>query len=295
VIPERSELPLPKLAAASALSQQHPVWLCDVWGVVHNGAAAIPEACDALIRHRRNGGVVVLLTNAPRRWPRVVALFDRFGVPPEIYDRVVSSGDVTRGLIEMRAGQSIFHLGPDRDHDLTVDLPVRFTSFAEAEAVLCTGLLDDHLESVADYEPLLAEMQQRDMTMICANPDKVVHVGERLFPCAGLLAERFAAIGGQVEMAGKPYPPIYRAALDQAREVLGRNFAADEILAIGDSVATDMAGAALNRIPALFISQGIHREEIDGVGGEGLAALISAAAPGIAIVGYMDTLRWGRT
>ena len=288
-------MPLPKLAAASALSQQHPVWLCDVWGVVHNGAAAIPEACDALIRHRRNGGVVVLLTNAPRRWPRVVALFDRFGVPSEIYDRVVSSGDVTRGLIEMRAGQSIFHLGPDHDHDLTVDLPVRFTSFAEAEAVLCTGLLDDHLESVADYEPLLAEMQQRDMTMICANPDKVVHVGERLFPCAGLLAERFAAIGGQVEMAGKPYPPIYRAALDQAREVLGRNFAADEILAIGDSVATDMAGAALNRIPALFISQGIHREEIDGVGGEGLAALISAAAPGIAIVGYMDTLRWGRT
>ena len=99
----------------------------------------------------------------------------------EIYDRVQSSGDVTRGLTEMRAGQSIFHLGPDRDHDLTVDLPVRFASFAEAEVVLRTGLLDDHLESVADYEPLLAEMQQRDMTMICANPDKVVHVGERLF------------------------------------------------------------------------------------------------------------------
>jgi HAD superfamily hydrolase (TIGR01459 family) len=288
-------LPLTKLEAASALSQQHPVWLCDVWGVVHNGAAAISEACDALIHHRRNGGVVVLLTNAPRRWPRVVALFDRFGVPPGIYDRVVSSGDVTRGLIEMRAGPSIFHLGPDRDHDLTVGLPVRFTGFAEANAVLCTGLLDDHLESVADYEPMLAEMLERDMTMICANPDKVVHVGERLFPCAGLLAERYAEIGGQVEMAGKPYPPIYRAALDQAREILARDVTTDQVLAIGDSLATDMAGAADNGFPALFISQGIHREEIDGVGGEGLAALISAAAPGIAIVGYMDTLRWGRT
>jgi len=288
-------LPLPKLDAASELSRQHPVWLCDVWGVVHNGAAAISEACDALIRHRRNGGVVVLLTNAPRRWPRVVALFDRFGVPPGIYDRVVSSGDVTRDLIEMRAGQSIFHLGPDRDHDLTVDLPVTFTSFAGAEAVLCSGLQDDNLESVADYEAMLAEMLRRRMTMICANPDKVVHVGDRLFPCAGLLAERYAEIGGQVEMAGKPYPPIYRAALRHAREVLGRDFATDEVLAIGDSLATDMAGAARNHIPALFIRQGIHRDEIAGVGGEGLAALIADAAPDIAIVGYMDTLRWGRS
>ena len=287
-------MPLTKLESASALSRQHPVWLCDVWGVVHNGASAISPACDALIRHRQNGGVVVLLTNAPRRWPRVVALFDRFGVPPGIYDRVVSSGDVTRDLIEMRAGQNIFHLGPDRDHDLTVGLPVKFTSFAEAEAVLCTGLLDDHLESVADYEPMLAEMRRRQMTMICANPDRVVHVGERLFPCAGLLAERYSEIGGQVEMAGKPYPPIYRAALAQARGVLGRDFGLDEVLAIGDSLATDMAGAARSGIPALFISQGIHREEIDGVDGEGLAALISAAAPAIAIVGYMDTLRWGR-
>ncbi len=288
-------MPLTKLEAASALSQQHPVWLCDVWGVVHNGAAAISEACDALIRHRRNGGIVVLLTNAPRRWPRVVALFDRFGVPPGIYDRVVSSGDVTRRLIEMRAGQSIFHLGPDRDHDLTVGLPVRFTGFVEADAVLCTGLLDDHLETVADYEPMLAEMLERGMTMICANPDKVVHVGERLFPCAGLLAERYAEIGGQVEMAGKPYPPIYRAALDQAREILARDVTTEQVLAIGDSLATDMAGAADNGFPALFISQGIHREEIDGVSGAGLASLISAAAPGIAIVGYMDTLRWGGT
>jgi HAD superfamily hydrolase (TIGR01459 family) len=224
----------------------------------------------------------------------VVALFDRLGVPPGIYDRVVSSGDVTRDLIEMRAGQNIFHLGPDRDQDLTVDLPVTFTGLAAADAVLCTGLFDVHLESVADYEPMLAEMRRRDLTMICANPDKVVHVGERLFPCAGLLAERYAEHGGKVEMAGKPHPPIYRAALHQAREVIAREFATDEVLAIGDSLATDMAGAAHNRFPALFIRQGIHRDEIDGVDGEGLASLISAAAPGIAIVGCMDTLRWSR-
>jgi HAD superfamily hydrolase (TIGR01459 family) len=287
-------LPLTKLDSARDLSRRHPVWLCDVWGVVHNGAAAIPEACNALIRHRQNGGVVVLLTNAPRRWPRVVAYFDRLGVPPGIYDRVVSSGDVTRDLIEMRAGQNIFHLGPDRDHDLTVDLPVTFTSFEAADAVLCTGLIDDHRESVADYAPMLAEMHRRDMTMICANPDKVVHVGERLFPCAGLLAEQYSALGGQVEMAGKPFPPIYASALATARDVLARAVANEEVLAIGDSLATDMAGAAANHLPALFISQGIHREEIVGVDETGLASLIAAAAPGITILGYMDRLRWDR-
>jgi HAD superfamily hydrolase (TIGR01459 family) len=294
LLPERSELPLTKLDSARELSRRHPVWLCDVWGVVHNGAAAIPEACDALIRHRQNGGVVVLLTNAPRRWPRVVAYFDRLGVPPGIYDRVVSSGDVTRDLIEMRAGQNIFHLGPDRDHDLTVDLPVTFTDFEAADAVLCTGLFDDHRESVADYAPLLAAMRRRDMTMICANPDKVVHVGERLFPCAGLLAEQYTTLGGRVEMAGKPFAPIYRSALAAARDVLARQVANEEILAIGDSLATDIAGAAANHFPALFISQGIHREEIVGVDEEGLASLIAAAAPGITILGYMDRLRWAR-
>jgi HAD superfamily hydrolase (TIGR01459 family) len=262
--------------------------------VVHNGAAAIPEACDALIRHRGSGGVVVLLTNAPRRWPRVVAYFDRLGVPSDIYDRVVSSGDVTRALIEMRAGQNIFHLGPDRDHDLTVDLPVNFTSFEAADAVLCTGLFDDHRESGADYAPMLAEMRRRGLTMICANPDRVVHVGERLFPCAGLLAEEYRLLGGQVEMAGKPFPPIYRAALAEARDVLARDVVNEEVLAIGDSLVTDMAGAAANHFPALFISQGIHREEIAGVDETGLASLIDAAAPGIAIRGYMDRLRWGR-
>jgi ribonucleotide monophosphatase NagD (HAD superfamily) len=241
-------LPLPKLESARELSRRHPVWLCDVWGVVHNGAAAIPEACDALIRHRGSGGVVVLLTNAPRRWPRVVAYFDRLGVPSDIYDRVVSSGDVTRGLIEMRAGQNIFHLGPDRDHDLTVDLPVTFTSFEAADAVLCTGLL----------------------------------------------AEEYRLLGGQVEMAGKPFPPIYRAALAEARDVLARDVVNEEVLAIGDSLVTDMAGAAANHFPALFISQGIHREEIAGVDETGLASLIAAAAPGISIRGYMDRLRWGR-
>ena len=111
VIPERSELPLPKLAAASALSQQHPVWLCDVWGVVPQ--RRLPEACDALIRHRHARVVYCSSPAAGRRWWRCsIAL-----VPSEIYDRVVSSGDVTRGLTEMRAGQSIFHLGPDRDPD----------------------------------------------------------------------------------------------------------------------------------------------------------------------------------
>ena len=130
--------------------------------------------------------------------------------------------------------------------------------------------------------------------MICANPDKVVQVGERLFPCAGLLADRYAEIGGTVEMAGKPFAPIYDAAMTRAREFLGRSFTHSEVMAIGDGLSTDMAGAARNRLPALFILQGIHRDEILARATPLHCGRASPAeAPGLELVGIMKTLCWG--
>jgi HAD superfamily hydrolase (TIGR01459 family) len=267
------------------------VWLCDVWGVVHDGERANPAACEALIRHRAHGGAVVLVTNAPRRSPTVTRLFPLFGVPEGTHDAIVSSGDVTRRLIEARAGQNIHHMGPPRDRDLLAGLPVTFTPLEEAQAVVCTGLPDDD-EDPSRYDGRLRQMKARGAPMICANPDKVVHVGDRLYPCAGALAERYAAIGGAVEMAGKPHPPIYREALRLAGEALGREVAASEALAIGDGLSTDVAGAARNGIDALFITGGIHRDEIAAVDEAGLEDLVTAAAPGVRLAGIMEALSW---
>jgi HAD superfamily hydrolase (TIGR01459 family) len=280
-----------RLDAARSLSASHPVWLCDVWGVVHYGERANPCACEALIRHREGGGVVVLITNAPRRSPTVTRLFPMFGVPGGTHDSIVSSGDVTRRLIEQRAGENIHHMGPARDRDLLQDLPVSFTPLATADAVVCTGLPGDE-DDAAIYDPALSAMLKRALPMICANPDKVVHVGERLYPCAGAIAERYEAMGGVVEMAGKPHPPIYREAMRLAGEVLGRPAAMREALAIGDGLSTDIAGAARNGIDALFISGGIHRDEIAAVGEAALPDLVAAAAPGVRLAGIMDALAW---
>ncbi|MFO1091644.1 MAG: TIGR01459 family HAD-type hydrolase [Hyphomicrobiales bacterium] len=280
-----------RLSGADDLSHSHPVWLCDVWGVVHDGTRANPEACDALIRHRARGGAVILMTNAPRRSPTVTRLFPIFGVPEGTHDAIVSSGDVTRRLIERRAGETLHHLGPARDRDLLVDLPVTFGAFEDSSAVVCTGLLNDE-DAPEDYDPLLARMRERSMPMICANPDRVVHVGPDLFWCAGALAERLEAIGGGVEMAGKPYAPIYDEALRLASVALGRPVDRHEALAIGDGLLTDIAGAARNGIDALFIAGGIHREETAGVDAAGLGALIAGAAPGIRLAGVMDALSW---
>jgi HAD superfamily hydrolase (TIGR01459 family) len=281
----------PRLPGARQLSASHPVWLCDVWGVVHDGERANPSACAALIRHRAGGGVVVLITNAPRRSPTVTRLFKAFGVPEGTHDAIVSSGDVTRRLIEARAGQNIHHMGPARDRDLLQGLPVTFTPLGQADAVVCTGLPGDE-DDAALYDADLRIMRERALPMICANPDKVVHVGERLYPCAGAIAERYAAMGGVVEMAGKPHPPIYHEALRLAGEALGRPVTARQALAIGDGLSTDIAGAARNGIDALFIAGGIHREEIAALDDGALPDLVTAAAPGVSLCGIMEALAW---
>src|SRR5438552_836855 len=89
----------------SELAAHYDVVFCDVWGVVHNGAAATTQSCDALIRYRQRGGIVVLITNAPRPGEVVKIFLDRLAVPREVCDAIVSSGDVTRNLIAARAGQ----------------------------------------------------------------------------------------------------------------------------------------------------------------------------------------------
>jgi HAD superfamily hydrolase (TIGR01459 family) len=244
----------------SALAPRYDVLLCDVWGVVHNGVASFPDACDALRRFREAGGTVVLITNAPRPGEVVVHLLDRLAVPRSAYDAIVSSGDVTRTLMLQRAG-SVFHLGPDRDLPVYADLGIRLAPVDSADYVVCTGLFDDEVETADDYRDLLDRMRARHLPMICANPDIVVERGDRLLYCAGAIADRYAAMGGEVVYAGKPHAPIYAEALNRANAVRPTPAPLQRVLAIGDSVRTDLHGAAGYGIDFLFVTAGIHAEE----------------------------------
>lgn len=234
--------------------------LCDVWGVLHNGISYFEPAAEALAEARARGIAVVMITNSPRPKEGVVAQFETIGVPDSAWDRVVTSGDVTRDLIDA-GSRRIFHLGPERDSALFDGLDVELVEEFEASSVVCTGLFDDEIETPDDYAEMLRRMRARNLPMICANPDIVVERGDRIVWCAGALARDYAQLGGRTLIAGKPYAPIYAASMKAAADVLGRELQRDEALAIGDGMLTDIKGASDNGLDVLYISGGVHARD----------------------------------
>jgi HAD superfamily hydrolase (TIGR01459 family) len=248
----------------ATLAPGYDVVLCDVWGVVHNSIVSFPEACDALIRFRAGGGTVIMITNAPRPRETVIGFIDKLKVPRESYDGMVTSGDVTRDYIAQHLDRTVFRLGPDRDAPIYEGLPVRFAPAETADYAVCTGLFDDETETAEDYRPLLQQLHARGVFMLCANPDIVVERGAKLIYCAGAIADHYQGMGGKVLYAGKPHPPIYEQALGLAAALRGAAPASERVLAIGDSIRTDLAGAATVGVDCLFITSGIHSEEFGG-------------------------------
>lgn len=236
----------------------YDVVLSDVWGVVHNGMRATPEACDALAKFRAKGGQVILITNAPRPREAVIKQIDAFGVPRNAYDDIVSSGDVTRSVIQSRPGQTVFHLGPERDKPIFTGLDVTFAPLETADYVVCSGLDNDDVDTAEDYRTRLEGMLARKQFMLCGNPDVVVERGPRLVYCAGAVADLYKSMGGEVLYAGKPYRPLYDLALARVK---GGPPPLSRVLAIGDSLRTDLAGANSVGIDFVFLTAGIHAEE----------------------------------
>ncbi len=253
------------------------VILSDVWGVLHNGVSAFPDAAIALRSAREAGKSVVLITNSPRPAPGVIAQLRVLGVPDEAYDRIVTSGDVTRGLIA-EGPRKVFLLGPQRDMPLLEGLDVEVVGEADADSVVCTGFFDDETETPEDYTEMLKGFIARNVPMICANPDLVVERGERIIPCAGAMAAYYEQLGGEVRIAGKPHAPIYEACLAAAKEVRGA-FAKDRVLAIGDGMPTDVKGAIASGLNLLYISGGIHVAEYT-LNGQTDEALLNAYLKG---------------
>jgi len=254
----------PLIPHFSELAPDYDVLLCDVWGVVHNGVIAFPPACDALMRARARGGAVVFITNSPRPSEQVARQLERLHVPRETYDAMVSSGDVTRDVIQSRRGQSLCHIGPERDSSIFAGLNVRFAPLESADYVVCSGLDDDDTEKPEDYRGRLGIMLKRRLFMVCGNPDVVVERGDKLVYCAGSIADLYATMGGEVLYAGKPYRPIYDMALARVEAASGKKPAPKRVLAIGDSIRTDLKGAHTLGIDFLFVTAGIHAEEFGG-------------------------------
>jgi HAD superfamily hydrolase (TIGR01459 family) len=278
---------IPEISGLRDIAGRYDAILCDVWGVLIDGKKHFPAAADALRRFRAAGGRVLLVTNASRPDAEVRRQLLGLGLPEDAFDDLVSAGELTLREMVSRKGQACYHLGPPRDNGLfeeagrRLGAPVRKVSPEEADYVVCTGLLEERAETPQDYDERLAALKARDLVMLCANPDIVVAIGDDLVYCAGALAERYAAMGGKVLMFGKPHPPVYAAARERLARLAGRPVADSRIVAIGDGALTDLAGAGRAGLDCVFITDGVHGEELrpsgEQVDPSALERLIAAA------------------
>ncbi len=252
---------IPVLSSIQRLAGGYDAMLCDIWGVIHNGERPFEDAVLACQSFRKQGGTVVLISNSPRPGNAVALQLSQIGVPEDIYDGIVTSGDTTRHVLVERRGLPVFHLGPERDKPLLDGLELELVGLEEAAYVLCSGLYDDLTESPEDYTDMFSRMRARNLAMVCANPDIQVERGDRLIYCAGALAEAFEKRGGEVVYTGKPHRPIYEMAIARIEEARGEGVPADRILCIGDSLKTDITGAVIAGLDVVFVASALH---IDG-------------------------------
>lgn len=255
------------IEALGDISDRYDAVLCDLWGCVHDGLKALPDAVSALQSFRAKGGTVVLLTNAPRPRASVAEQIAGLGVPEDAWDTIATSGDAAReAMFRGAVGSKIFFIGEDRDHPFfepvnLVDDPVAISMvpLSEADGVVITGPFDPKAPPEA-LRPQLLEAKTRGLTMLSANPDIVVDRGDSREYCAGAVAQLYEEMGGRVLSFGKPHPPVY----DLARRRLA-TFGADvpdvRILAIGDGILTDVKGAMLEDLDVLFVTGGLAASE----------------------------------
>ncbi|HQZ12616.1 MAG TPA: TIGR01459 family HAD-type hydrolase [Devosia sp.] len=277
----------------SGIAGNYDAILSDVWGVIHNGVAAHPSACEALVNYRAGGGRVVLITNAPSPSQSVVEMFDALGVPREAFDDIVSSGDVTRTMLADYRGKTVHYVGASAEKDgLLAGLDLKLGPAETADAVVISDL--DHDDDTPDmYNGRMDVWLKRQLPLIAANPDRVVEHGDRIIYCGGAVADLYEARGGRIHMAGKPYRPIYTEALRLAEAAAGHALDKKRVLAIGDSVRTDAIGAANFGIDLMFITGSIHAEELDAFGEPDPEAIRALVAPsGARLAGFMPRLAW---
>jgi HAD superfamily hydrolase (TIGR01459 family) len=256
---------IPLIHGLREIAPDYDALIVDLWGVIHGGVEPYPGVLDALTALRAEGLPVALLSNAPRRAATAIRRLTEIGVPPGAYDCLITSGEAAHEDLAERArsdrgalGAAYFYIGPAWDADLVAGLDYRAVGVVEeADFLLAVGLFDE-ADPLEAYDPLFAGARARELMMICVNPDLVVHRQSGVTsPCAGLLAQRYAAQGGRVIYHGKPDPAIFR----RAARALGQG-EDGRILVVGDSLTTDIKGATATGYDSLFVTRGILAEEL---------------------------------
>lgn len=278
------------LTGFAPLAAGYDGFILDLWGVIHDGVRPYPGAVDCLARLGAAGKRRALLSNGPRRNHVIQAAMRAMGIPDSLYDAILTSGEATWRALDRRPdswlrslGDRVFHLGPPRDLSVIEGLNLtRVADPGDASFVVNTGPDDaSGATDLGPYEATLAACAARNLPMICANPDlEVIRDGQRVL-CAGALARHYETLGGTVRYFGKPDVAVYTLVLGE--------LAVPRVLAVGDALRTDIAGAAAAGLPACWVLGGIHAEELGGD-----TARIEAAAreAGLAPVATVPSFKW---
>jgi len=259
------------IARLDDIAQRYDVLLVDLWGCLHDGIRPFPDAVAALQRFRAGNGRVVLLTNSPRPMGAVQAQIEDIGVPRDCYDLIATSGDAAQeAMLAGLVGRKVFHLGPDYDTgfftqfapDIAQRGTVERVPLEQAEGIICTGLLDDTVETPDMYRDRLLYAKAKGLKLLCANPDIVVDRGDIRIFCAGALAALYTEMGGESLYFGKPHSPIYELARRRLAKLDGKMPHDSRILCIGDGILTDMQGGMAEGLDTLFITGGLALPDI---------------------------------
>ncbi len=241
-----------KLNHLSEVFQQYDTYVIDLWGVMHNGISLNDKAVEVVENLKKNFKKIVFLSNAPRPSFKVVNFLRKMKLDEKFLSKVITSGEAAMYAINQnKYGKKFFHLGPDRDSSIFEKVKENKTNLNDCDFILCTGLFDEHEKNLDFYEDLLKKHTSKKL--LCTNPDLIVHRGTQEEYCAGAIAKIFETLGGQVVYYGKPHKEIYKMCFDKG----------EKVLAIGDNLRTDIKGANNLKIDSLFISNGVHRNEIN--------------------------------
>ncbi len=246
-----------------SIASLYDAFILDLWGVIHDGQKLYPGVRDTLVELREQGKQIIFLSNAPRRANKAEQVLASLGVTHDMYDHVITSGEaVYRHLSEhVEWGRHYFYIGPDKDLDILDGLNFSRSGLAQSNFILNVGYLYDG-QPLEELDKTLRSAHALGLPMVCVNPDRVVvrQNGERL-GCAGEIADEYTRIGGHVVWFGKPYRDVYHLCLRRFVDAQP-----SRILAVGDSLETDILGANHAGVDSVLITGGILKQQVQPAG-----------------------------
>ena len=248
------------ISGLSKIYSKFDIFLVDLWGVIHNGIECYSDALNVL-KNLKKTKKIILISNAPRPSSSVQKFLNQINFNKSFYDFLITSGDLTRYYLKnFTKKENFYHLGPDRDNSLFSNLMLKKTTLKNARFVICTGVNNNN-DNLNKYFSILKKIKKRNLKIICANPDLIVHRGDRAEYCAGSIAKLYEKMGGNVEYFGKPYRNIYEYVFRILKKNSKKKIDKSKVLVIGDNLNTDISGANNFNVKNLFIAGGIHKPE----------------------------------